>query len=342
MRTVDTLPCDVREEEHIWIPTSDGIRLSARIWRPVTSDTEPVPGIFEYIPYRKRDLTSVRDPYFAGHGYGCVRDDLRGTGDSEGVLADEYLEREQLDAEDVLAWIARPAVVHRQNRHDGHLVGRVCRAPGGGAEPAEPARHRHFLVHRRPLQRRHALHGRLPALGQPRRGGHHVREQHVAARPGHRRGTLAGDVAGTAGRDRPMDHRVTVRIWLTLAEMLIAGCPSLAVCWWVVQRYRVGRLVPQVAPFFMGRLAVDAGNLADAVPGGADGGGVGHCGVQLGGLGHHRGRRRRRIGLARRFGGAVAIPRAKLIAGFRQVPAGEVVNIDVTINGDQACRSRKQ
>ncbi|TDQ53035.1 CocE/NonD family hydrolase [Actinorugispora endophytica] len=110
MRTVTALPHDVKEEEHVWIPVSDGIRLSARIWRPTSSDQDPVPAVLEYIPYRKRDLSSVRDsvhhPYIAGHGYACVRVDLRGTGESEGVLADEYLEREQRDAEDVLAWIA--------------------------------------------------------------------------------------------------------------------------------------------------------------------------------------------------------------------------------------------
>ncbi|KZB79318.1 CocE/NonD family hydrolase [Amycolatopsis regifaucium] len=110
MRTVASLPYEITEDDHVWIPMSDGIRLSARIWRPVASDTEPVPAILEYIPYRHRDLTSVRDsvhhPYLAGHGYACVRVDIRGSGESEGVLADEYLEREQLDAEEVLEWIA--------------------------------------------------------------------------------------------------------------------------------------------------------------------------------------------------------------------------------------------
>ncbi|MFD2418825.1 CocE/NonD family hydrolase [Amycolatopsis pigmentata] len=110
MRAVGALPYEIIEEEHVWIPVSDGARLAARIWRPVCSDDEPVPAICEYIPYRKRDLTAQRDsihhPYLAGHGYACVRVDLRGTGESEGVLVDEYLEREQADAEDVLAWIA--------------------------------------------------------------------------------------------------------------------------------------------------------------------------------------------------------------------------------------------
>ncbi|GAA3744141.1 hypothetical protein HDA32_002421 [Spinactinospora alkalitolerans] len=110
MRTVTSLPNAVREDEHLWIPMSDGTRLAARIWRPVSSDDDPVPAVLEFIPYRKRDLTAKRDsihhPYMAGHGYACARVDLRGSGDSEGVLTDEYLEQELCDAEEVLAWLA--------------------------------------------------------------------------------------------------------------------------------------------------------------------------------------------------------------------------------------------
>jgi len=110
MRVVTSLPHEIKEEEHVWIPLSDGARLGARIWRPLSSDGEPVPAILEYIPYRKRDLTSVRDsiahPYLAGHGFACVRVDIRGSGDSDGVLVDEYLEQEQRDAEEILAWLA--------------------------------------------------------------------------------------------------------------------------------------------------------------------------------------------------------------------------------------------
>ncbi|MFF7340477.1 CocE/NonD family hydrolase [Streptomyces sp. NPDC008163] len=110
MRHVDRLPYEVSQQDHVTITMSDGVRLSARIWRPVTSDRQPVPAILEAIPYRKNDLTSTRDaihhPYIAGHGYACVRVDVRGTGESEGVLLDEYLEREQRDAEEVLAWLA--------------------------------------------------------------------------------------------------------------------------------------------------------------------------------------------------------------------------------------------
>ncbi|WP_433868810.1 CocE/NonD family hydrolase [Saccharopolyspora sp. CA-218241] len=110
MKTVSSLPHEIAEEEHVWIPLSDGTRLAARIWRPTESDSEPVPAILEFIPYRKRDLTALRDsinhPYLAGHGYACARVDLRGSGDSEGVLVDEYLEQELQDGMEVLEWLA--------------------------------------------------------------------------------------------------------------------------------------------------------------------------------------------------------------------------------------------
>ena len=88
----------------------DRCRLSARIWLPVDAETDAVPVILEYIPYRKSDGSAVRDatihPYFAGHGYASVRVDMRGSGDSEGVMYDEYLPVEQDDCEQVIAWLA--------------------------------------------------------------------------------------------------------------------------------------------------------------------------------------------------------------------------------------------
>lgn len=90
------------------ITLSDGTRLSARIWRP--ADGTPVPAILEYLPYRKRDGTCARDalthPYFAARGYACIRVDMRGNGDSEGLMADEYTPLEQADALEVIDWLA--------------------------------------------------------------------------------------------------------------------------------------------------------------------------------------------------------------------------------------------
>ena len=70
----------------------------------------PVPAILEYLPYRKRDGTYERDalthPYLAGHGYAGVRVDLRGSGESTGLLFDEYAKQEQDDGVEVIAWLA--------------------------------------------------------------------------------------------------------------------------------------------------------------------------------------------------------------------------------------------
>ena len=106
----DELPMPVEEVEHFTIPLADGKRLAGRRWQPVGAEDNPVPAVLEYIPYRKRDKTAYRDglshPYVAAHGYATVRVDLRGTGDSEGVLTDEYLPEELDDGLQVLAWIA--------------------------------------------------------------------------------------------------------------------------------------------------------------------------------------------------------------------------------------------
>jgi uncharacterized protein len=107
------LTWEVKLIEHTWIPLIDGTRLSARIWLPKDAEQNPVPAILEYLPYRKDDGTAIRDrvihEYFAGHGYASVRVDIRGSGDSDGLLQDEYLPQEQNDALEVIAWIAAQA-----------------------------------------------------------------------------------------------------------------------------------------------------------------------------------------------------------------------------------------
>lgn len=110
MKNIRRFPHPVRVIENAWIPMSDGCRLAARIWLPADAETAPVPAILEYIPYRKRDFTRARDEpmhhYFAGYGYAAVRVDLRGSGDSDGLLLDEYLKQEHDDALEVIRWIA--------------------------------------------------------------------------------------------------------------------------------------------------------------------------------------------------------------------------------------------
>jgi putative CocE/NonD family hydrolase len=94
----------------VWIAMPDGVKLAARILLPRSAKAKPVPAILEYIPYRRRDGTLLGDTprhaYFAGHGYATVRVDLRGSGDSDGILFDEYLKQEHDDAIAVIAWLA--------------------------------------------------------------------------------------------------------------------------------------------------------------------------------------------------------------------------------------------
>ena len=101
----------VREIENTWITMSDGCRLGARLWVPREAEATPLPAILEYIPYRKRDFMRRRDEsihrWFAENGYVAVRVDMRGSGESDGIMHDEYLAQEQDDALEVIEWIAR-------------------------------------------------------------------------------------------------------------------------------------------------------------------------------------------------------------------------------------------
>jgi hypothetical protein len=97
--------------EHLWVPLRDGTRLAARLWLPEGAEQKPMPAVLEYIPYRKRDGTRSRDEpmhgYFAAEGYAAIRVDMRGSGESDGLLDDEYIKIEQDDALEVIDWLSR-------------------------------------------------------------------------------------------------------------------------------------------------------------------------------------------------------------------------------------------
>ncbi len=107
--TANTLR-EIEDIPDLSITMSDGCRLSARVWRPVDASENPVPAILEYLPYRKRDGTATRDalthPWFAKRGYACIRVDMRGNGDSHGLMEDEYTRQELDDAIEVIDWLA--------------------------------------------------------------------------------------------------------------------------------------------------------------------------------------------------------------------------------------------
>jgi uncharacterized protein len=108
-----SLPAYGVRMEQAWIPMKDGVRLAATLYMPDGAKPgEKFPALLEYLPYRKDDGTAAGDypkhTYFARRGYVSVRVDIRGFGASEGVPPErEYSEQEQLDGEQVIAWLAR-------------------------------------------------------------------------------------------------------------------------------------------------------------------------------------------------------------------------------------------
>ncbi len=99
-------PYAIKVIEKLRIPLADGVSLAARLWLPESAD--PVPVLIEMHPYRAGDLfrrvDGLNAPYWAGHGYAVLRVDLRGSGDSGGLLTDEYTAQEIEDGAAIVAW----------------------------------------------------------------------------------------------------------------------------------------------------------------------------------------------------------------------------------------------
>ncbi|MDX6591858.1 MAG: uncharacterized protein QOJ13_1054 [Gaiellales bacterium] len=103
MEGVDVLK-DVR------IPMPDGIELASDLYVPsgwVPGESEPLPVVMEFIPYRKDEVLKGAGFYgrFPLHGYAVCRIDVRGTGGSQGECTDEYLPQEQRDGHDAVEWL---------------------------------------------------------------------------------------------------------------------------------------------------------------------------------------------------------------------------------------------
>ena len=166
----------------------DGCRLSARVWMPEDAAERPVPAILEHLPYRKRDGTTARDalthPYFAGHGYAGVRVDMRGNGDSEGLMEDEYSEQELQDAVEVIAWLAAQPWCNGKVGMMGISWGGFNALQVAAKQPPALKAIDHTVLDRRPLCRRHPLQGRPAAQREYGLGRHHAVLLVAAAGPG--------------------------------------------------------------------------------------------------------------------------------------------------------------
>ena len=151
--------------------------------------------------HRIRDAT--QHPYFAGHGYASIRVDMRGTGNSDGILIDEYLPQEQEDGCEVIAWLAAQPWCSGSRRHVRQVVGRLQRpadrrAPAAGARAVVSA----YSTDDRYADDVHYMGGCVLAHEALSWASYMLGTQRAAARPGDRRRALARDVARAACSER--------------------------------------------------------------------------------------------------------------------------------------------
>lgn len=91
----------------------DGVKLAVSYWMPAGDPGEKFPVFFEMNGYRKDDLCYLSwdypvGAYFARRGYVVAKVDVRGTGDSEGVLPEaEYTEGEISDGVEVINQLSK-------------------------------------------------------------------------------------------------------------------------------------------------------------------------------------------------------------------------------------------
>ena len=98
-RNLSTPSYEVVTDFEVKVPMRDGVRLAANIVRPKAPGRYPV--VVSYYPYGKEAA-----PYFAQRGYVAVFAEGRGTGTSEGVMADYFDAQSFRDGYDLVEWAA--------------------------------------------------------------------------------------------------------------------------------------------------------------------------------------------------------------------------------------------
>jgi putative CocE/NonD family hydrolase len=95
--------------DDLWVVVSDGCRLFGRVWRP--ANDAPAPAVLEAHPYGIGAGMIGAHVFhaFAEAGYAAVALELRGSGNSEGLPQDEYVEQELDDLVEAIAWLADQA-----------------------------------------------------------------------------------------------------------------------------------------------------------------------------------------------------------------------------------------
>ena len=213
MLEVTEFPRPVREIENVFIPLADGRRLAARLWLPEDAESDPVPAVIEYMPYRKRDHFRPRDSrihrYLAGSWLRLPAGGRAGLGGFRRTPARRMGGSGELDdGVEMIEWAARqPWSTGTVGMIGKSWSGFTCLTLAARA-PAALGAIMPGLLRRRPLPPVAALdRGRLPA-GAALVDGHDGALQLAPAGPGHRGGGLAPHVAGASGRQLALDRHL--------------------------------------------------------------------------------------------------------------------------------------
>ena len=101
----------VKVIDNTWIGLKDGTQLSARLWLPEHAGETPCRSSGSTSLTASATCIASHDDLWgqelAQYGIGFARVDARGSGDSQGILVDEYLDQELSDGVEVIAWLAR-------------------------------------------------------------------------------------------------------------------------------------------------------------------------------------------------------------------------------------------
>jgi uncharacterized protein len=111
--TLNKVPFPRNIEFRVQYSGKSPITLAGHYWynADALSAGKRCPAIVELNPYRRRDglmyADSMMYPWFAANGYLCFRVDLQGSGDSEGIITDEYTDEELSYCVQVIEQIAK-------------------------------------------------------------------------------------------------------------------------------------------------------------------------------------------------------------------------------------------
>ena len=138
--------------ENTWITMPDGAARGSHLVAGKCATSTPsrrfsiIARTFARFSHRTEDET--RFPYYAAHGYACIRVDIRGSGNSAGRPLDEYVKQEQDDGVEIIKWIAAQPWCSGAVGHGRHFLERLQFTAGRRAPPTGAKGDHHALLNR--------------------------------------------------------------------------------------------------------------------------------------------------------------------------------------------------